>query len=116
MAKPSGYVLKQQAARKASSDMAEMTMKQFMIDTLMVTMHTRKGWAGKRLQELAFDWGKVFNDHYNACIAEHPEADYLRDQLDRALQEAYRGSEIPFEPFEERYPCLQKVTYKGRKK
>lgn len=114
MAKPSGYLLRQAAARKACTDLAEMTMKQFMLDTMMITMHREFGWGPKRLTDLAKAWGKIYSDHYNACMAEHPEADYLRDQLDRALQDAYQGGEIAFEPFEKRYPALKEVTY-GRK-
>lgn len=114
MAKPSGYVLKQQLMNKTYIDFAEKTMRQFMLDTMMITMHNEFGWGPERLQKLAKAWGKVYSDHYQAVNAENPEADYLREQIDQALRAAYKDV-MTVEPFEERYPELKKVTY-GRKK
>lgn len=43
MPKPSGYVLKQQMMNKTYIDFAEKTMRQFMLDTMMITMHNEFG-------------------------------------------------------------------------
>ena len=114
MAKPSGYVMRQQLMNKTYIDFAEKTMKQFMLDTIMITMHLEFGWGPERLHRLAKAWGKVYSDHYQAVNADNPEADYLRDQIDKALRAAFKDS-MDVEPFETRYEELKKVGY-GRKK
>ena len=114
MAKQSAYAMKLQRINKAYIDAAERTMKQYMLDTMMITMHREFGWGPARLQRLAERWGKIYSDHYQAVNAENPEADYLRDQLDKALEVAYQG-QIELEPFEVRYGDLKKVEYGGKK-
>lgn len=110
----SDYAIRMQNINKAYIDAAENVMKQFMLDTVMITMHTEFGWGPERLRRLAEKWGDIYSRHYQALNAAHPEADYLRDQLDRALREACRDK-LEFTPFEERYEDLKPCVY-GRKK
>lgn len=49
--------------------------------------------------------------HFRPAFLPVDEADYMQEQLDKALRDAYKGSGETFFPFRERYDCLKEYDY-----
>lgn len=61
--KPSGMLQKRSAVTQQLLDVMQRTMKQYMLDTLLVTMHEDFGWGYDRLTRLEERWSETY-DHF----------------------------------------------------
>lgn len=94
-------------------DATEETITQFMADTLFCTLHDM-GWGYERMKKLYDAW-QAKRDAYRPCMnGKNDEADYLRFCLDRELKDLVKDDAL-FQPFDERYPKLKRITYGGRR-
>ena len=111
MKKPNAYLAKQEEQRHLYMAATEAVMKQFMCDTLQIAAQEEFGMGKERLGRLIKRWGAVYSEYY-PCLnpSSGPEADVLRDKLDRQLEPLCR-EDFKWCDFEERYPDLKKVRY-----
>ncbi len=109
MAKQSGYLKQREAKGQVLIDAADMTARQFMLDTLQITIHREFGWGYDRIKLLSEAWSKTFAQ-YKGSLTRGPEQDVAQDHLDRALLEIMRGRQELI-PFAERYPYLREIKY-----
>lgn len=108
--KQSGLLLRQRKINQAYMDTTERVMKQFMVDTLQMTLHDM-GWGYERILRLTEAWGKKYSAYYKA-LGTSTEADYLRFCMDRELKDLLKDKQ-ELEPFEARYPDIKRITYGG---
>lgn len=110
MGKQSGFLKKQQQIQNNVMHAAEVLAKQFMLDTLQITMHKDFEWGYDRQKKLIEAWEKRRAEYRNALDPKNPEADVAQDHMDKALSDMMNGQKDLI-PFEERYPELKKIKY-----
>ena len=108
-----GYLQKQQAARDALICVVERVAQQEMVDVFCIALHQVAGMGEKRLQEVIAKVQELQKVFAPAFDTRHPECDYYRELMDRAISEVC-SEEHPLIPFEERYDELKKVRYDRR--
>lgn len=64
--KRSGLLQKRDALTQERLDVMQRTMKQYMLDTLLITMHEDFGWGYERLSRLAEKWGETYDRYFPA--------------------------------------------------
>lgn len=110
MPKQSGFLQRQQQIQNNVMAAAEMLAKQFMVDTLQITLHKDFGWGYDRQKQLMEAWEKRRAEYRDALTPKNKEADVAQDHMDQALVDMMAGRQ-PLIPFEERYPGLKKIKY-----
>jgi hypothetical protein len=109
--KQNAYLAKMEEKRQLYMEATAAVMKQFMCDTLQIAANEEFGWAAERLGRLIKRWGAVFSKYYPGLNpSSGPEADVLRDELDRQLKPLCH-KDFKWCDFDERYPDLKKVRY-----
>lgn len=111
--KRSGLLQKRSAVTQQLLDVMQRTMKQYMLDTLLVTMHEDFGWGYERLSRLAERWGETY-DRYFPALQSIDESDVWQERLDRATL-AFLGGHT-FYPFPERYPEIKLLGYEPKRR
>lgn len=111
MGKQSGFLMKQQQIQNNVMQAAELLAKQYMMDTVQVTLHKDFGWGYDRQLKFLEAWEKR-RAEYRAALnpKKDKEADVAQDHLDKAISEILAGR-CELIPFAERYPDLAKVSY-----
>ena len=79
--------------------------KQFMWDTICITLNRRYGWGAERLERLLADSMEVHDEYAEAwneeCAGSRSHtAVYVKDLMDRVLQQIFGEK---FQPWERRY-------------
>lgn len=110
--KQSGYLAKQAQIEKEKLVAMQRTTRQYLLDTLLITMHEDFGWGYDRCKKLESKWSETF-DAYFAALAGGMEADVYQERLDRALR-AIVGDHQEFYRFSERYPEIRVLGYGPR--
>ena len=110
--KRSGLLQKRDALTQERLDVMQRTMKQYMLDTLLITMHEDFGWGYDRLSRLAEKWGETY-DAYFPAMQSTDESDVYQERLDRATLSYIGGNQ--FYPFAERYPEIKQLGYGPRR-
>lgn len=110
--KRSGYLQQRDGRTQALLDVMQRTMKQYMLDTLLITMHEDFGWGYDRLSRLAEKWGETY-DVYFPAMQSIEESDVYQERLDRATR-SYIGDNQLY-PFAERYPEIRQLGYGPRR-
>ena len=100
------------AEKQVAFDVGQRVGRQQVVDFIQLAMQMR-GYGEKRMWEILQDMSKLYDEYWPAFDVKHPECDYYREQLDRALSQNC-GKEHPLVPFKERYEYLRAVKY-GRK-
>ena len=111
MVKKNAYLEKKESEKKAFMNSVELIVKQYCIDTLLITLHEKEGWGYDRLMRLMDDWQKTrlkYMDAINPDVKN--EADYQQEKIDRLMVQIIRGKQ-ELVPFAERYPTLKKIKY-----
>lgn len=111
--KQSGYLARERAIRREYAAASERLTRQFLLDTLQVTLHTEFGFGYDRIMRLTDAWSKTY-DLFHEALEGGNEADYWQVKLDRMLAEVIRDRQ-PLIPFEKRYPELKEITYGPKK-
>ena len=101
--KRSGLLQKRDALTQERLDVMQRTMKQYMLDTLLITMHEDFGWGYERLSRLAEKWGETYDRYFPAL-----------QSTDRATL-AFLGDRT-FYPFPERYPEIKRLGYEPKRR
>ena len=107
-----GYLQQRDARTQMLLDVMQRTMKQYMLDTLLITMHEDFGWGYDRLSRLAEKWGETY-DVYFPAMQSTDESDVYQERLDRATLR-YIGDN-QFYSFAERYPEIYQLGYGTRR-
>lgn len=110
MAKKSGFLKRQEQIQNNVMHAAESLTKQFMVDTLQITLHKDFGWGYERQKQLLEAREKQRAEYVNALDPKNTEADVAQDHMDKALQNMMAGRQELI-PFSERYPELKKIKY-----
>ena len=105
--KKSGLLQKRDALTQERLDVMQRTMKQYMLDTLLITMHEDFGWGYERLSRLAEKWGETY-DRYFPALQSTDESDVWQERLDRATL-AFLAGHQELIPFPERYPEIKRL-------
>lgn len=105
--KQSSFLAQMAEVRRAAQEATRRTYMQYLTDTAIVAL-TRKGWGEKRIREFLTEWGRVYDEFFDA-LRETPETDYFRAKLDAIIEPLC--TEKPFQPFEQRYEFLPQVKY-----
>ena len=108
------YLERQAAEKQALADIYMRTGRQEHLDLTQIALNRKFGFGEKRLWELLMEIKELHEYFRPAFDIKHPECDWYREQLDRALAQCC-GTEHPLIPFSERYDDLKQVSY-GRKK
>lgn len=111
--KPSGLLAQRDALTQKKLDVMQRTMKQYMLDTLLITMHGDFGWGYDRLTRLAEKWGETYG-HYFPALQSTDESDVWQERLDRATLEFLAGHQDLI-PFRERYPEIKQLGYEPKR-
>lgn len=112
--KRSGYLAQRDALTQTKLDIMQRTMKQYMLDTLLITLHDDFGWGYDRLTRLADKWGETF-DHYFPALQSTDESDVWQERLDRAMLSFLAGHQELI-PFPDRYPEIKRLGYEPRRR
>lgn len=112
-----GYLSRQKARDDAIKTAQTVTMAQFMIELMTVTLNDPKYMGGDafgydRIRRVADGMEENYDAYFDALTL-GPEADYCRAKLDEALRRIIRDKE-EFKPFEQRYPYLPEIKYTKR--
>lgn len=113
MANPkNAYLARQQAQKDAFMHGVERIIKQWMIDTLCITLNQTEGRGYDRIMRLLEDWNKTREEFRSALNPlQDAEADVAQEYIERILKQI-AGEKGQFYPWDERYPDLRKVKYK----
>lgn len=111
--KKSGLLQRQADSENAMMHAAERLTKQYMIDTVQLTLH-ELGWGFDRIMRFSEQWQAVREEYRAALWPKDPECDVAQDHMDRALVQIINGK-MELIPFSERYPDLRKITYGGKR-
>ena len=110
MGKQSGFLKRQEQIQNNVMNAAKNIAKQFMVDTLQITLHKDFGWGYERQKQLLEAWEKQRAEYGNVLDPKNTEADVAQDHMDKALQDMMAGRQELI-PFSERYPELKKIKY-----
>ena len=110
MPKQSSFLKQQQQIQNNVMHAAEALTRQFMLDTLQITLHKDFGWGYDRQLQLLEAWEKRRAEYRKALDPKDPEADVAQEHMDDAIVEMMAGRQ-PLIPFAERYPELKKIKY-----
>ena len=108
--KKNAYLEKQRADKKAFMNSVELIVKQYCIDTLIITLQEEYGWGYDRLMNLMVQWDRNRKKFQEAINPDNVEADVAQDHIDRIMERIIRGKQEMI-PFQERYPTLKKIKY-----
>lgn len=107
--KRSGFLQRQAEKQEDFSIKIQMITRQYMVDTLQITLHKEFGWGYDRLMELTEKWEKNRAAYHAALDPRDSESDVKQEHMQRVFDEICKkhGSV----PFCERYPYLKEVRY-----
>ena len=109
------FVQKIALEKQAAFEMGLCIGRQQSIDFFQLALQNKQGFGEKRMWEILMEMADLYDEFLPAFDVKHPECDYYRDKLDRALAQNC-GNEHPLIPFHERYEDLKQVKYGGKKK
>ena len=114
MANPkNAYLAKQRAQKDQFMHCVERLVKQYMIDTLHITLNQTEGWGYERLVRLTENWEKTRQEFRPALNPlNDAEADVCQEHIDRIIKRII-SDKGPFYPWKDRYPDLRNVKYRG---
>lgn len=114
MAKLNSYAARRAEERQAIIDATADVMQQLLMDTLQISLHRNEHMGYTVIKRISDDWAETFNHFIGSLNPKNPEADVLREHMDRALAEIVKGH-MELIPFEERYPEAKKISYEARR-
>lgn len=115
MAKQNAYLAKQEAIQRECFNAGWELGTQQMCDYLSLALRDpeimgKDIFGGARILKVLKRINEIMK-YFRPAFLPDDEADYMQEQLDRALREAYKGSGETFTPFRDRYPCLKEYDY-----
>ncbi len=105
--KNSAFLQQMNELRIASQNATKETYTQYLTDTLVLTLNDY-GWGEQRIRKLLADWGKVYDEYFDA-LRKEPETDYYRSKMDERIKDICKSGD--WIPFEDRYRYLPEMKY-----
>lgn len=101
------YLKKQQAVQNALFDATQDFMLQFCVDLMTIVLHNR-GYGAERMTAVIEEFMEMHNKYIDAFDVKNPEADYVRELLDREMRSVF-GDKA--DSFDVRYPMAKEIRY-----
>lgn len=111
MSRQSGFLKQQEAKQEDMSIKLQMITRQFMVDTLQMTLREDKGWGFDRIMELTEAWEKRRQEYAPAIDPRHPMCDVKQEHMQRVFEDICASKKVQPVPFRERYPYLKGINY-----
>ena len=111
--KKNAYLARQEEHKNNFMHSVEDIIRQYMVDTLQITLYLTEGWGYERQDRLMENWKKTREEFIVALNPRDPECDVAQEHINRILEQIINGNQDLI-PWEERYPALRGVKYKGR--
>lgn len=110
------FLAKQKAIQKACFDDGWALGVQQMCDYISLALRDpetmgKDTFSGNRILKTLRKVNEIMR-YFRPAFLPNDEADWYQEQLDKALQGAYKGNGETFYPFRERYDCLREYDYK----
>ena len=108
--KQSGMLLRKDEENEEYNLKVQAIWKQFMIDTLQITINEEDGYGFDRISRLTRAWEANIQEFFPAIDPRDPLSDVKQEHMQRAFERICKdkGEVIPFY---ERYPWLKRVRY-----
>ena len=104
--KTSAFMEQVREIRRMAQEATRKTYMQYLTDTAVIALN-RLGWGDIRIRRFLDEWGKVYDEYFDA-LRQEPETDYYRTKMDEQIK---MFSKEEFIPFEQRYEFLPEVKY-----
>lgn len=114
MGKQSGFLKRQYENTEDLSIKIQLTTRQFMIDTLQITLREELGWGYDRIMRLTNQWEDRRREYSPAIDPKDKMSDVKQEHMQRAFKDICANKKIDPFPFNERYPYLRKIRYDKR--
>lgn len=101
------YLKKQKAVQQAVFEAAQDFMMQFDVDIMTIVLHNR-GFGAERMEAIINEFMELHDKYIAAFDVQDPEADYMRELLDREMRSVFGDKASPFN---ERYPIAKEIRY-----
>jgi hypothetical protein len=109
--KQSGFMKKQADSREDLSIKVQLITRQFMIDTLQITLREELGWGYDRIMKLTDAWEKNRKEYHAAIDPRDKMCDVQQEHMQRSFKDICANKKIEPITFKERYPYLKDVRY-----
>jgi len=110
MGRQSGFLARQDQLIDEYCMKVQLTMKQFMIDTLQITINETEGFGYDRINRLTEAWEAKRRELFPAIEPRDPTCDVEQEHMQRAFQRICKGRQEVL-PIAARYPYLKEVRY-----
>jgi len=105
-----GYLVRRDQLIDEYSIKVQLTMKQFMIDTLQIVINETEGFGYDRIVRLTEAWEKKQKELFPAIDPRDPLCDVKQEHMQRAFRRICKGRQDVL-PIADRYPYLKEVRY-----
>lgn len=114
--KQSGFLQRQAEQREDMSIKIQLTTRQFMIDTLQITLREELGWGYDRIMRLTQQWDARRREYAPAIDPRNKMCDVKQEHMQRAFRDICASKKIEPIPHKSRYPYLKDIRYDRRYK
>lgn len=114
--KQSGFLLKQEKKNEDVSYKIQVITRQFMIDTLQMTLREELGWGYDRIMKVSLAWEAKRKEYTPAICPSHKMADVKQQHMQDVFREICAAKRLEPVTFKERYPYLKDIRYDRRYK
>jgi len=111
MSKQSGWMKRQDEKTEDLSIKVQYITRQFMIDTLQMTLREELGWGYDRIMRISNAWEENRKKYHPAIDPRDKMADVMQEKMQRAFKDICANKRIEPIPFKDRYPYLKDIRY-----
>lgn len=111
MSKQSGFLKRQADKQEDMSMKIQLTTRQFMIDTLQVTLRKDLGWGFDRIMALTNAWEKRRREYTPAIDPRDKMCDVKQEHMQAVFRDICAYKKLEPISIKERYPYLKDIDY-----
>ena len=111
MSKQSGWMKRQDDRTEDLSIKVQLTTRQFMIDTLQMTLRKELGWGYDRIMRITDAWHDIRKEYHPAIEPRDKMCDVKQEHMQRVFKDICENKRIDPIPFKDRYPYLKGIRY-----
>lgn len=111
MSKQSGFLKRQSEKQEDMSIKIQLTTRQFMIDTLQITLREDFGWGFDRIMKLTEAWEKQRLEYSPVIDPSNKMCDVKQEHMQRVFEDICAVKKLKPDSFKKRYPFLKDVRY-----
>ena len=111
MSKQSGWMKRQDDRTEDLSIKVQLTTRQFMIDTLQMTLRNELGWGYDRIMRITDAWEVMRKEYHPAIEPRDAMCDVKQEHMQRVFKDICASKRINPIPFKDRYPYLKGIRY-----